>query len=129
MSEYGKGSTFWLELPFQLKRGSLSEPTTIDSYPSTRTFVGSPTELDKDKSASGQMVDSIITEDPSAIAVSPVSLAIPIATSPEPEFHEAHVRAISDSTMTESIPMPSTPRTPKHPAIAPVNVLVVDDDQ
>jgi hypothetical protein len=75
------------------------------------------------------MVDPIITEDPAAIAVSPVTLSEPIPTSPESGFHEAHVRAISDSTMAESIPMPSTPRTPQHPAIAPVNVLVVDDDQ
>jgi hypothetical protein len=118
-SEYGKGSTFWLELPFQLKRGSVSEPTT-DSYPSTTTYIGSPLTL-----AKGQMVDNVITEAPGAIGLAP-PLADP--ASPDPT-HQEHVRTISDSTMADSIPMPCTPRTPQHPAVAPINVLVVDDDQ
>jgi hypothetical protein len=131
-SEYGKGSTFWLELPFQLKRGSLSVPTTIDSYPSTGTYLGSPAGPDEDKTAAGQMVDSVITEDPAAILAPPIPLSQTSPTSPELQHHDARARAISDTTMTDSIPMPSTPRTPRtpqHPATAPANVLVVDDDQ
>lgn len=71
------------------------------------------------------MVDSVITEAPAAIAL---GSPLPETASPEPAYQN-HVREISSSTMTESIPTPCTPRTPQHPAIAPVNVLVVDDDQ
>ena len=71
------------------------------------------------------MVDNVITEAPGAIG-----LAAPLAETASPESaYQEHVRAISDSTMGDSIPMPCTPRTPQHPAVAPINVLVVDDDQ
>jgi hypothetical protein len=97
----------------------MSDPTT-DSYPSTATYLGSPLTP-----AKGQMVDDVITEAPGAIG-----LAAPLAEHASPDStHQEHVRAISDSTMTDSIPMPCTPRTPQHPAVAPINVLVVDDDQ
>jgi hypothetical protein len=76
--------------------------------------------------AKGQMVDTVITEAPGAIGL----VAPPVETAPpESTYQETHVRAISDSTVTDSIPMPCTPRTTQHPAVAPINVLVVDDDQ
>jgi len=97
----------------------MSEPTT-DSYPSTTTYLGSPLPA-----AKGQMVDSVITEAPGAIGLGP-----PLAESGSPEAaYQEHVRAISDSTIGDSITMPCTPRTPQHPAVAPINVLIVDDDQ
>jgi hypothetical protein len=74
------------------------------------------------------MVDTVVTEDPGSIGLAP-PLAMTTSPEPEPLRQESHVRAISDSTMTDSIPMPCTPRTPQHPAVAPINVLVVDDDQ
>jgi hypothetical protein len=145
-SEYGKGSTFWLELPFQIKRSSTSISTTGGSYPSTstRTYVGSST-LSKDFGG-GQIVDSVVTDAPGLMGMATATATTTnsitndaLAQAAEigsPAGHVREISAVSGSTMSDSTFLHSpittttigTPCTPQQIS-EPMNVLIVDDDQ
>lgn len=134
-SEYGKGSTFWLELPFQLKRSSASITNTHDSYPSSRTYVGSSSSNGKNGTTLGMgiqpMVDCIVTDAPGEMRSTdhaPEPPSTPARDHAHPAGYEHHVRAISDSTFSESNTLPMTPISPRQGG-EPINVLIVDDDQ
>jgi hypothetical protein len=132
-SEYGKGSTFWLELPFQLKRGSTSISNTHDSYPSTRTFIGSTSTNGKNGPSAGlqPMVDNVVTDAPGMMRATdhaPEPPSTPVANRQNDEEQGHHVRAISDSTFSDTATLPMTPITPRT-GVEPINVLIVDDDQ
>lgn len=122
-SQYGKGSTFWLELPYQLKRGSVSEAGHHNSLASSKTLV----EKERERSS-----EPILPEGWSGLVQDPNTLTNVASPTPfnqtDPDAEDAtRVRLPSGQTDLESTShdCPATPceRT------GPLNALVVDDDR
>lgn len=125
-SEHGKGSVFWLELPYQLKRGSVTEPRQHGSVPSSKTCVDSARGRDH-------------STDPILPAATIVMVDDPASLSPE---RSDRTRVASDATADETILRSPTSQTATtlhgspsasrclqdHHGERPLNALVVDDD-
>lgn len=129
-SEYGKGSTFWLELPYQIKRTSIgmSEPGHHDSVISSKTLV----EKERERSC-----ERILPEGWTGVVQDPGSMGATTVESPEiffsrePNMNDpTRTRSPSDATdlaSAASHPCPVTPASGTH--TGPLHALVVDDDR
>jgi hypothetical protein len=122
-SEYGKGSTFWLELPYQLKRGSISEPGHHHSVASSKTLV----EKERERSC-----EPILPAGWTGVVQDPATLMTVVSPTPflsrELDTEDpTHVRSASNQTEVESLSHPS-PVTPRE-RTGPLHALVVDDDR
>lgn len=123
-SEYGKGSTFWLELPYQLKRGSVSHPEHDNSIASSKTLV----EKELERSS-----EPILPEGWTGVAQVPGTLTT--VASPTPFFsrdpmddNQTRDRSSSNQTEFESSMSNPSPVTPGE-RTGPLHALVVDDDR
>lgn len=123
-SEYGKGSTFWLELPYQLKRGSVSDPGHHISIASSKTLV----EKERERSS-----EPILPENWTGVVQHPGTLTT--VASPQPFFardpmldNVSHDGSPSNQTELDSSLSQSSPVTPGE-RTGPLHALVVDDDR